>query len=208
MNQNSSKLASDVSRETFSRLSNYVELLEKWNRTINLIGKATTSDIWTRHIEDSLQILPLIPSSTTSIADFGSGGGLPGLVIACALPETTIWLVEKDQRKAAFLTQAASILSLKHVTVMSEKIETIEKKFDCITARALAPLKDLCALAYPRLKQGAICLFPKGENFATEVEKAREEWHFNSQLHTSKTNEKSCLISITELMPKVPEGNA
>src|SRR6195952_5911099 len=94
-----------VSRETEARLDRYVELLLAWQAKTNLVAPSTLPHLWTRHISDSLQLLALAPTAKTW-ADFGSGGGFPGVVLACALAETpsaTVHLVERNAKKAAFL---------------------------------------------------------------------------------------------------------
>src|SRR5215510_7447823 len=94
-----------VSRETAERLDRFVALLLAWQKTTNLISPATVPKLWTRHIADSLQLLELAPDARTWIA-FGSGGGFPGLVIACALSDragAAVHLVESNAKKAAFL---------------------------------------------------------------------------------------------------------
>src|SRR6266849_1855005 len=100
-----------VSRETESRLDRYVALLLEWQAKTNLVAPSTLSNLWTRHISDSLQLLALAPSAKTWI-DLGSGGGFPGVVLACALAETpgaTIHLVERIGKKAAFLREAIRV---------------------------------------------------------------------------------------------------
>ena len=191
--------AQNVSRETFLQLERYVALLLKWNPKLNLLGPATEADIWSRHIADSLQLLSFIPQSIARLADFGSGGGLPGLVIAMCRPEIQIHLVEQDQRKAAFLREASAQLQLKNTVIHAVDITTLHEKFELITARALASLEKLFALAYPLLAPNAFCLFPKGENYVNEISDAMKSWSFNHQLFNSKTNEKSSIISVTEL---------
>jgi 16S rRNA (guanine527-N7)-methyltransferase len=198
----------NVSRETFLLLERYVALLQKWSPRINLIGKSTESEIWNRHIADSWQLAALIPSSFQSLADFGSGGGLPGLILAIAHPSLAITLVEQDQRKAAFLREAAALLELKQVQVANADIRTLTQPFEIITARALASLSELCALSYPLLCAGGICLFPKGKNFAMELEEGSRNWRFTSQVIPSKTQEEASIISISELSPASPEGQA
>ena len=97
-----------VSRETVERLDAYVALLLEWQRTTNLIATSTIPRLWTRHIADSLQLIDLAPGARVW-ADLGSGGGLPGLAIACALQQTPgaiVHLVESNTRKAAFLREA------------------------------------------------------------------------------------------------------
>lgn len=189
----------NVSRETFSPLNDYVALLLKWNKSINLIGPATESDIWTRHIEDSAQLVALIPSSATSLVDLGSGAGLPGLVIAVLRPDVQVTLVEQDQRKAAFLKEAKRALSLNNVTVAAMDIAKLDGVFDMVTARALAPLSELLAMARPIMEEGAICLFPKGANHANELVEAAQKWRFDYTLTPSRTNADSALILLTNL---------
>src|SRR5215470_4509007 len=91
-----------VSRETRERLDRFVALLLVWQRTVNLIAPSTVPHLWTRHVADSLQLLELAPDTRIWI-DLGSGGGFPGLAIACALAETpgaTVHLVESNGKKA------------------------------------------------------------------------------------------------------------
>lgn len=191
----------NVSRETFSVLETYVALLQKWNKAINLVGRSTEQEIWDRHIVDSTQLLPLIPSVGT-LADFGSGAGLPGLVIAICRPEINVTLVEQDQRKAAFLQECVGHLQLPNVTVANADIASISGPFEMITARALASLGELFALAYPRLTPGASCLFPKGRNFGMEIETAQQEWSFTHQTTPSITDSQAAILLITGLSPK------
>src|SRR5215813_9996119 len=98
----------DVSRETFSRLDRFVALLVEWQSRHNLIASSTLPQLWTRHVADSLQLLALAPSAKIW-ADLGSGGGFPGVVLACAMAETegaTVHLIERNGKKAAFLREA------------------------------------------------------------------------------------------------------
>src|ERR1700733_9741787 len=94
-----------VSRETEMRLDRYVDLLRLWQAKTNLVAPSTLPNLWTRHIADSLQLLSLAPSARRWV-DFGSGGGFPGIVLACALaemPDATVHLIERNAKKAAFL---------------------------------------------------------------------------------------------------------
>src|SRR3569833_3595184 len=100
-----------VSRETRERLEAYVDLLLQWQAVTNLVAPSTLPALWTRHIADSLQLLDLVPDART-FADLGSGGGFPGVVLACALadrPGVRIDLVERNVKKAAFLREALRI---------------------------------------------------------------------------------------------------
>lgn len=196
----------NVSRETFLLYADYVALLLKWNAKINLIGPATEADIWSRHIEDSAQLVPLIPASAKNLIDLGSGGGLPGLVIALARPDLAVTLVEQDQRKAAFLREAAIRLKLARVTVLDADIATVTGQYDVVTARALATLDRLLSMAAPLLAEGAIGLFPKGESHATELAAARQNWRFESQQKTSATHGGASIITISQLNPSRTEN--
>src|SRR5438132_13182927 len=102
-----------VSRETEARLDRYVTLLLAWQGKTNLVAPSTLPNLWTRHISDSLQLLGLAPTAKIWV-DFGSGGGFPGVVLACALAETagaTIHLIERNAKKAAFLREALRVTS-------------------------------------------------------------------------------------------------
>jgi 16S rRNA (guanine527-N7)-methyltransferase len=189
----------NVSRETLLKLEEYVSLLLKWNAKINLIGPASQGNIWSRHIEDSLQLVPLIPEAATSLVDLGSGGGLPGLVIAIVRPHLQVTLVEQDQRKAAFLKEAKSLLGLSHVVVEAKDIRLLNGRFDVITARALSSLSNLLAMVAPLIHEDSACIFPKGASSATELEEAERQWTFDCQKKSSKTNAESMIITITKL---------
>src|SRR6476661_11164804 len=100
-----------VSSETEARLDRYVDLLVEWQAKTNLVAPSTLPNLWTRHISDSLQLLRLAPSAKVWL-DLGSGGGFPGVVLACALAETlgaSIHLVERIAKKAAFLREAIRV---------------------------------------------------------------------------------------------------
>jgi 16S rRNA (guanine527-N7)-methyltransferase len=193
----------NVSRET---LSPYVDLLLKWNAKINLIGPATQHDIWSRHIDDSMQLLSWIPNTAKTLVDLGSGAGLPGLIIAIAKPELAVTLVEQDQRKAAFLTEVKSRLGLGNVVVRAVDIAAIEGRYDVVTARALAPLEDLLAMAQPLMGQGAICLFPKGETHQQELAQASQTWAFQYTQQASITHDSASIILLSQLTLKHTEN--
>ena len=154
--------AFDVSRETIARLDRIVATLDDWRGRINLIGPKEWPLVWSRHIADSLQLLPHLPADG-DIVDLGSGAGFPGLVIAAALaPGGQVELVESVGKKCAFLRAAAEAAELP-ATVRQTRIESVApRRVDAVTARALAPLPKLLELAYPWLERGGIGLFPKG----------------------------------------------
>ncbi len=200
--QKSSSATENVSRETFSTMNEYVELLLKWNAKINLIGPATQSDIWSRHIEDSLQLVPLLSAHAKTLVDLGSGAGLPGLVIAIQCPELAVTLVEQDQRKAAFLSEVKHRLHLSNVTVVATDIAEVRGQYDVVTARALTALDGLLGMADRLMGEGGLAIFPKGKTAAVELEKAHQHWAFDATIKTSKTLEASSIITISKLSSK------
>jgi 16S rRNA (guanine527-N7)-methyltransferase len=195
-----------VSRETVERLDRFVDLLATWQKTTNLISPATLPEIWTRHVADSLQLFALAPEAKLWI-DLGSGGGFPGIPLACLLADIDsghMHLVESNQKKAAFLRQAARTLSVP-ATVHAQRIEDFTERFeghaDAVTARALAPLKKLLSDAYPLLKTGTKLLFPKGQDVGAELTEASKYWTIGSELVPSKTGDGQILV-VTSLAKK------
>ena len=169
-------------RETEDRLRAYAALLATWTRRISLVSTQDQAQIWTRHVQDSLRLLPLIPPGTTRAIDLGSGAGLPGLVLAIATG-IAFDLVESDRRKAAFLTEAARITGAP-VQVHAARIEACSiPPAPLVTARALAPLPALLALAAPLLAPGGTALFPKGARAEAEINAARAGWSFTLARH-------------------------
>lgn len=198
-----SALASRVSRETLARLEIYAVLLEKWQKTINLVAPSTIAQIWSRHMLDSAQLMDHVPRNAGSWMDLGSGGGFPGLVCAVIAAETHpkvgVTLVEADLRKAAFLRETARQMSVT-VGVMSRRIEDLPpSKVDVISARALAPLSNLCRYAKPHLSETGICLFQKGARFDEELATAEVDWHMIYTVVPSMTEPDAVLLKIEQL---------
>jgi len=198
-----------VSRETLARLEKFVALLLTWQRRINFISASTIPQVWTRHIADSLQLLPLAPTAKVWV-DFGSGGGFPGIPIACALAGqggAMAHLVESNGKKAAFLREAVRALDLPaqvhHMRV--EKFgESWQGPADAVTARALAPLKTLCDQAFPLTARGAAGLFPKGQDVEAELTEAAKCWTIQAVKVPSKTSPEGCIVVITSLQARPP----
>ena len=193
-----------VSRETAARLDRFVELLLEWQQRINLIAPSTEPILWTRHIADSLQLVALAPEARIWV-DLGSGGGFPGLVIACALAETLgarVHLVESIQKKAHFLSEAARTIAAP-VEVHAERISDFVKHapghIDVVTARALAPLNELLEQAYPLLKTGAQGLFLKGQDVDAELTEASKCWTIQADLVPSRTNPRSRIVLVNRV---------
>jgi len=185
----------DVSRETLERLSAYLELLQRWQRAINLVGARTLKDPWRRHILDCAQLVEHVPSGAARVVDLGSGAGLPGLILAL-LGLSGVHLVESDQRKAQFLREAARATSAP-VTVHATRIEQLEGfGADVVTARALAALPRLLDWAEPVLQPGGVCLFLKGANVERELTEARQSWHMQIEALRSRSDPSGVLLKL------------
>ncbi len=194
----SERPSAHVSRETRTRLEAYATLLTTWNRTINLISKHDLDSLWDRHVEDALQLIPHLPPALSHAIDLGSGGGLPGLVLAIATG-THFHLIESDHRKCAFLREAARACSAS-VTVHSTRMETIVlPQAQCVTARALAPLATLLGLAHPFLTPNGVLIAPKGRNVEAELTAAAEQWHMRVTRTPSLTDPTATILHITEV---------
>ncbi len=183
-----------VSRETEQRLDRYVALLTEWQAKTNLIAPSTLPHLWTRHIADSLQLLDLAPDARVWV-DLGSGGGFPGVVLACALAERPggiVHLVERNAKKAAFLREALRVTGgagTVHLRDIVDYVDSVEGGVDCVTARAVAPLHMLLGFAEPLVGKGARALFPKGQDVEAELTEATKYWKIKPQLHPSRTGD-------------------
>ncbi len=202
-----------VSRETQTRLEILVEILERWQKAINLVGKNTLDGVWKRHIVDSAQVVRLIPAEAKTLADLGSGGGFPGLVIAAMRPDLQITMIESDARKAAFLGEAGRKMGLeKPPRLVIKRIEVASPaEAEVVTARALAPLSQLLEWSDRHRLDTAICLFHKGKEWKAEVDEAKKKWDFAPDAIASVTDRDAVILRIgpyraTDLRDRQPEG--
>ena len=183
-----------VAPEVAARLDRFVTLLCEWQERVNLIAASTVPEIWTRHIADSLQLLALAPQAKRW-ADLGSGGGFPGIPIACALaglPGAHVDLVESVGKKAAFLQEAVRVLELpalvRHQRIADFVAVCGAKPPDVVTARALAPVNRLLTEAAPLIAKGATGLFLKGQDIEAELKEASIYWEMRYRLVPSRTS--------------------
>jgi 16S rRNA (guanine527-N7)-methyltransferase len=193
----------DVSRETIERLELLVAELKRWQSIKNLVGPSTLSQVWDRHIADSLQLLDFAPDGARWL-DLGSGAGFPGLVVALAGVERgiSVSLVESNDRKCAFLRHVIRVAGIKAI-VHAERLERVVPDYagraDVVSARALAPLVNLLDWTEPLLKAGTTGLFPKGKEVATELTEAEKQWKFTAEILTSRTDSNARILRITSL---------
>jgi 16S rRNA (guanine527-N7)-methyltransferase len=195
-----------VSRETVDRLDRFVAVFTEWQQRINLIAPSTEPQLWTRHIADSLQLLALAPQARIWV-DLGSGGGFPGLMIACALADTPgacVHLVEANGKKATFLREAARATGAPAVVHLVRIVDFVDKlpgTVEIVTARALAPLAELLAAAYPLLRTGTEGLFLKGQHVDAELTKATKCWNIQASLVPSRTDPKARIVCVKSIEP-------
>ncbi len=157
-----------------ARLAAFASLLARWNATHNLTAIRGADDMLTHHLLDSLALVPHVIRVTAGAAarvlDVGSGGGLPGMVLAISAPQARVTLVDAVQKKCAFLTQARLELGLGNVEVVHSRVEALRvPPFDVIVSRALSTLAQFVAWTRHLLKPGGCWLAMKGGLPAEEV---------------------------------------
>lgn len=189
---------------TQSRLDIYRDLLVKWNRVINLIGRGSISELSDRHFSDSGQIFDLAPLSASNWVDLGSGAGFPGLVVAVmaaeVAPDVRVTLVEADQRKAEFL-RAVSRETGVSVDVICGRIEDVPPLgAEVISARALAPLANLCGYSARHGTQDSVSLFMKGRQYQDELADARRRWNFDVETIPSLTSPDATILRMRNIV--------
>jgi 16S rRNA (guanine527-N7)-methyltransferase len=191
----------NVSRESRQKIEAYVKLLLTWQKRINLIGPATVGMVWERHVCDSLQLLPLLPKDCRSIAELGSGAGIPGLILAMTAG-LEAHLYESNGKKAAFLREAARQTGARAI-IHNIRLETLAEDahlpaVQCVVARALAPLPLLLDYAEPFLSRGAVGLFHKGQDVDAELTEATKYWRMDVATHASQCDSRGVILEIRE----------
>ncbi len=198
--------ASHVSRETMERLSVYESLLRKWQKSINLVSKSTLDDLWRRHFWDSAQLWGLTSDKDQKWADFGSGAGFPGLVLAIMghnRPGFQMNLIESDQRKSVFLREVIRETGAPaHVhTSRIEADDTIEAigRCDALSARACAPLDRLLGWSEPYFGPNTEAYFLKGAQVDEELTLARKSWTFKVTSYPSQADPQGSVLKVEQL---------
>jgi len=194
-----------VSRETAERLDGLAALLLKWQATTNLVAPSTLPHLWTRHIADSLQLVPFAPDTAEVWVDLGSGGGFPGLVVAAALAERAgflLHLVESNGKKAAFLREAVRVLGLPaqvHAVRIEDFLPRFAEPVHVISARALASLPILLGYAEKAIESGAQGLFLKGQDVEAELTDSSKYWNIEATLQPSLTDPHGRVVIVKAL---------
>ncbi len=186
-----------VSREIKEKLLEYVDILTKWNKSINLISSGDVEKIWERHIVDSLQLLQYIDNINIKVLDIGSGAGFPGIIVSLSgIKKVT--LVESDQRKVVFLNQVKKI-SPNEIIIINDRVENL-KDIDCdiLTSRAFSSLDKLFSVCCNFNIKNKMLLH-KGSSFADELDQAKKHWLFDLKIHDSITPGMGKILEIYNL---------
>lgn len=165
------------------RFGAYLERLYEANKSFNLTAVRDPEEGWIRHILDSLTLIPLIADAGAgkpTVADVGSGGGAPGLVLAIAMPDARFTLIEATGKKARFLDDTARALGLSNVKVEHARAEDLghvkafRERFDVVLARAVGRVAVSAELTVPLAKVGGLILMNKGQRLEEELREAHE----------------------------------
>lgn len=178
------ELGLELSESQLGKLLDYVALLAKWNAVYNLTAIRDPRQMLIQHILDSLSIVPHLASrGASSVLDVGSGGGLPGIVLAIVLPDWTVTLNDIVHKKTAFQSQAKAELGLANLSVVTGRVETLRPgvevpaKFDVIVSRAFAELSDFVTLARHLVAERGAIWAMKGIRPDGEIERLPEGSH-------------------------------
>lgn len=192
------------------QLAKYLDLLLETNKQFNLTAITEPEEAWTKHILDSLSLIPaLAKEGVEHIVDVGSGGGLPGIPLAITMPEVTFTLVETTRKKAMFLSDTVEQLGLENVTVIAERAENLATKdggfrdiADAVIARAVGPLQVLLELTIPFAKVDGVVLAIKGERAPIEIEDARKALHvLKAEVESSERTTTGTVVAIRKKEP-------
>ena len=192
-----------VSRETISSLKKYEDLLIKYNSGLNLVGKSTINEIWSRHFLDSAQVIDLIDKNINSCIDIGSGAGFPGLVLALLLKhkksQVNFKILEKSPKKCNFLKIVSSELGL-DTEIICQDIKNIKKiNCDFAIARAFKPLPEIFEIIHSKIKFSAKLVLFLGAKQSGLLDEASKKWNMEYKQRKSITSSDSLIIEVNKL---------
>jgi 16S rRNA (guanine527-N7)-methyltransferase len=185
------------------RLAAYADLLADQGTVRGLIGPREVPRLWDRHLLNCAVIERLIPEES-SVADIGTGAGLPGIVLALVRPDLQVALVEPLLRRTTFLEEAVETLGLDNATVVRARAEELPRaSYDVVTSRAVAPLGKLAGWCLPLCVEGGLMLAMKGSSAEEELDASEEEltklgaelWHIH-QLGVDELAQPTTVVSI------------
>ncbi|MFN3724834.1 MAG: 16S rRNA (guanine(527)-N(7))-methyltransferase RsmG [Allosphingosinicella sp.] len=193
----------DVPRETVDRLQAFAGLLRTENERQNLVSRGTLNRVWERHFLDSAQLLRFVPSREATWLDLGTGAGFPGLVVA-AIHGGPVTMIESRKLRVDFLQRAAELLGIAdRATIILDRVERVPtQKFDVISARAFAPMRELLELAHRFSTEKTRWVLPKGRSAQSELEAAESSWQGSFRLEPSLTDAESGIIIADAVRPR------
>ena len=198
---------SQVSRETITSLMKYEKFLINRNKTLNLVGNSTISNIWYRHFLDSAQVIDFIDKSQKTLVDIGSGAGFPGLVLSILAKDrkipVKIKLIEKSKKKIIFLKEIITKLNLNAIAI-NENIEDEKFHFidDTFVARAFKPLPKIFELMHNKAKNLKKIIIFLGKNGQDSLLEASKNWDIKYKQRMSVTSSDSFIIEVNKLIKK------
>jgi 16S rRNA (guanine527-N7)-methyltransferase len=167
-------LGLSLSDEQIQRLLDYVALIQKWNKVYNLTALRDPADMLTHHLLDSLTaVAPLVrhtQGQANRVLDVGSGGGLPGVVLAICMPELNVTCVDTVAKKAAFVQQVAVSLRLPNLRGIHARVESLTEPYQVICSRAFASLPDFVTWSRSALDEGGVWMAMKGKHPQDEID--------------------------------------
>ena len=196
-----------VAEEFWCRIQKFVALLEEWNLKMNLVSKNSMSEVWTRHVLDSAQLFPLLPTNLQKLVDIGSGAGFPAMVLAVMLQAkhspAEVIMVESITKKAAYLQDVSQKLGLTNVRVINDRVENIAfNNVDVITARAVAALDVLCGYICKAGSKHTHTLLLKGQGYATEEAEAQKYWQYQKKIYSNKYSDGGVIMDLWGIRKK------
>ena len=185
----------NLSKKQIDLIETYILRLKKSNQIHNLVGPSTIDIAWDRHINDSLQLSEFILKKNASIIDFGTGAGLPGVILNI-FGYTNILMIDSKMKKINFIKEFAYEQSLEIKTICSRVEKIKNQKFDFIICRAFAPLVKL--LDYSRFftKKNTSLLFLKGRSVKKEIHEAKKSFSFEYDLYPSQSEGDGYVLKI------------
>ncbi len=192
----------EILKKSQNELKKFSDFVLKWQKTVNLIASSTIPMMWERHVLDSAQLYLYVPDDAKVMADMGSGGGFPAIVLAIINKMVGgsiqhFYLIESDVKKSIFLREAARVFELP-VTVLNERLEKVSlENVDVVTARALKSVDELFELGRGIINSETVCLFLKGENVHEELKHNSHKCRV--EIFPSMTHNKGCILKIGEV---------
>lgn len=193
-------LATTFSGNAIGKLEKFVALLRDEAERQSLIARSTFDMIWTRHIADSAQLILLAPRNGDWI-DIGSGGGLPGIVVAI-LRDAPLLMIEPRRRRVDFLDDVIDALGLTNAVAQIGKVQRLASVATVISARAVAPIPEIFAWTQDNVSRETRFIMPRGRSWASELEIARRAWHGTFHVKQSITDPESGIVIADAVTPR------